>query len=109
MEHNPQSHSEPTLVFDSFDIDLVVKVLSHTAFSKSRHSSLIKYPDAGPSGPFFLFLLPVFFFFQGHKLNDTPILISSLYWVLVSSFCALSPITAYMGRTFPSRVVEMVF
>ncbi|KAI0005082.1 retinal short-chain dehydrogenase/reductase [Russula compacta] len=72
MEHNSQSHSEPTLVFDSFDVDLVVKVLSHTAFS-----------------PFFLFLLPVFFFFQGHKLNDTPILISSLYWVLVSSFWLL--------------------
>jgi len=72
MEHNSRSRSEPTLVFDNFDIDLVVKVLSHTAFS-----------------PFFLFLLPVFFFFHGHKLNDTPILVTSAYWVLVSSFWSL--------------------
>lgn len=36
MENNIQSRSEPTLIFDSFDIDLIVKVLSHTAFSKTR-------------------------------------------------------------------------
>jgi len=36
MEHSPQPHSEPTLIFDTFDIDLVVKVLSHTVFSESR-------------------------------------------------------------------------
>ena len=35
MENNPQSHNEAGLVFDNFDLDLVVKVLSHTAFSKS--------------------------------------------------------------------------
>jgi hypothetical protein len=39
MEEDPQSQSEPVLVFDNFDIDLVVKVLSHTAFSESRDSS----------------------------------------------------------------------
>ena len=42
MEKNAQSSSEPVPVFDNFDIDLVVKVLSHTAFSKSCDSSLIK-------------------------------------------------------------------
>lgn len=31
-----QARDEPAFVFDSFDIDLVVKVLSHTAFSQSR-------------------------------------------------------------------------
>ncbi|KAI9513327.1 retinal short-chain dehydrogenase/reductase [Russula earlei] len=69
MESNSESSREPALIFDNFDIDLVVKVLSHTAFS-----------------PFFLFLLPVFFFFHGNKLNDPPIVITSVYWVLVSSF-----------------------
>ncbi|KAI9447962.1 retinal short-chain dehydrogenase/reductase [Lactarius indigo] len=63
------SRDEPSLVFDSFDIDLVVKVLSHTAFS-----------------PFFLFLVPVFLIFQGYKLEDPSILGSSAYLVLVSLF-----------------------
>lgn len=35
MENGPQSRREPTLIFDTFDIDLVVKVLSHTVFSES--------------------------------------------------------------------------
>jgi len=41
MENVSRSHDEPVLVFDSFDIDLVVKVLSHTAFSESRDSSFL--------------------------------------------------------------------
>jgi len=69
MENNCRSNNEAVLVFDNFDLDLVVKVLSHTAFS-----------------PFFVFLLPVFFFFQGHNLSDTPVVVTSAYWVLVSSF-----------------------
>jgi len=69
MENSPQSRDEPTLIFDTFDIDLVVKVLSHTVFS-----------------PFFLFLQPVFFFFHGSKLTDTPVVVSSVYWALVSLF-----------------------
>jgi len=64
-----QSRDELAFVFDSFDIDLVVKVLSHTAFS-----------------PFFIFLFPVFFFFQGYKLEHPSILVSSAYFVLVSLF-----------------------
>jgi hypothetical protein len=36
--HMP-NHAESTLVFDSFDLDLVVKVLAQTAFSKMlRHA-----------------------------------------------------------------------
>ncbi|KAI0268187.1 retinal short-chain dehydrogenase/reductase [Gloeopeniophorella convolvens] len=69
MSADFQPHGEPGLVFDNFDIDLVVKVLSHTAFS-----------------PFFLCLLPIFFFFQGYKLEDPPIVITSAYLVLVSLF-----------------------
>ena len=41
MENNPQSPNEAGLVFDNFDLDLVVKVLSHTAFSKSCYFSLL--------------------------------------------------------------------
>ncbi len=93
MENNSQSPGEPVLVFDNFDIDLVVKVLSHTALSESCYSSLIEYSDGVLSGPFFLFFLPIFFYSQTQKLNDTPVLVSSVYWVLVSSFCALSPKT----------------
>ena len=109
MENGPQSRSEPTLIFDTFDIDLVVKVLSHTVFSESRGSSTFEYSDAGISGPFFLFFQPVFFFFHGSKLTDTPVVLSSVYWALVSSFCASSPSPRYLGQTFLSRVFEMVF
>jgi hypothetical protein len=91
MEKNAQSPGEPAPIFDNFDIDLVVKVLSHTAFSKScDSSSLIEYSDGVLLGPFFLFFLPIFFYSQGQKLNDAPVLVTSVYWVLVSSFCTLS-------------------
>lgn len=90
MERNAQSTSEPVLIFDNFDIDLVVKVLSHTAFSQSCDSSSIKDSDGVLLGPFFLFFLPIFFYSQGQKLNDTPVLVSSVYWVLVSLFCTSS-------------------
>lgn len=109
MENGPQSRSEPTLIFDTFDIDLVVKVLSHTVFSESRDSSTFECPNAGTSGPFFLFLQPIFFFFHGSRLTDTPVVISSVYWALVSLFCASSPSTRRLGQTFLSRVFEMVF
>ena len=109
MEHSPQPHSEPTLIFDTFDIDLVVKVLSHTVFSESRGSSIFEFSDTGISGPFFLFLQPVFFVFHDSKLTDTPVVISSVYWALVSLFCASSPSPRYLGQTFLSRVLEVVF
>ncbi len=94
MEHNSQSPGEPVLIFDNFDVDLVVKVLSHTAFSKPCYSSpSIEYSDGTPLlGPFFLFFLPIFFYSQVQRLNDTPVIVASVYWVLVSSFCALSPL-----------------
>jgi hypothetical protein len=91
MEKTAQSSSEPVPIFDNFDIDLVVKVLSHTAFSKSCDSSLIYDSDGVLLGPFFLFFLPIFFYSQSQNLNDTPVLVTSVYWVFVSLFCALSP------------------
>ncbi|KAF9534682.1 retinal short-chain dehydrogenase/reductase [Crepidotus variabilis] len=60
---------EGSPVFDSLDIDLVVKVLAHTAFS-----------------PFFLFFIPVFYFFQGAHIEDPIVVSSSIYLVGVSVF-----------------------
>jgi NAD(P)-dependent dehydrogenase (short-subunit alcohol dehydrogenase family) len=56
-------------VFDSLDIDVVVKVLENTLF-----------------GPFFLFFVPVFYFFQGAHLFDLTVVLSALYFVAVSLF-----------------------
>jgi len=56
-------------IFDTLDIDLVIKVLANTAFS-----------------PFFLSLVPVFFYFQGAKLTDPVIVFSVAYYVAVSLF-----------------------
>ncbi|KAH9977708.1 retinal short-chain dehydrogenase/reductase [Lactifluus volemus] len=66
MEDNSQSRSEPTLVFDNFDIDIVVKVLSHTAFSET-HIHLLQGSLTRDPGPFFVFLVPVFLAFQSSK------------------------------------------
>ncbi|KAF8622123.1 hypothetical protein AX15_007256 [Amanita polypyramis BW_CC] len=63
---------EPTLVFDNFDVDLVVKVSSHTLFS-----------------PFFVSLIPVFYFFQGAKVTDDAVVYSTLYFVIVSVYWIL--------------------
>ncbi|KAK1228442.1 hypothetical protein PQX77_008505 [Marasmius sp. AFHP31] len=60
------SHPDPTPVFDSLDIDLLSKVLSHTVFS-----------------PFFVFFVPVFYFFQGAKLTDPIIVTSAIYYVFL--------------------------
>ncbi len=51
------------------------------------------------TGPFFLFLVPVFFIFQGHKLEHPSILVSSAYLVLVSLFCASSPTVINLLQT----------
>jgi len=69
MEAYEQTSGEASPIFDNLDIDLVVKVLSHTAFS-----------------PFFIFFVPVFYIFQGVKLHDPPVVLASGYWVLISAF-----------------------
>jgi len=60
---------EPTLVFDTFDVDLVIKVLKQTFFS-----------------PFFLFLIPAFFYFQGFSIYHPAVFFSGLYYLAVSAF-----------------------
>jgi len=56
-------------IFDNLDIDLVVQVLANTAFS-----------------PFFVFFIPVFYIFQGAKLSDRIVVLSSIYYVVISAF-----------------------
>ncbi|EKM59280.1 uncharacterized protein PHACADRAFT_249667 [Phanerochaete carnosa HHB-10118-sp] len=60
---------DATLVFDNFDIDLLVKVLVHTAFS-----------------PFFTFFIPVFYYFQGARWPNPILVVSSGYYVAISAF-----------------------
>lgn len=64
-----ESSHESGPVFDNFDIDLLVKVLSHTAFS-----------------PFFTFFIPLFYYFQGSRWPSPILVLSSGYYVLVSVF-----------------------
>lgn len=56
-------------IFDNFDVDLLVKVLSHTAFS-----------------PFFTFFIPVFYYFQGARWPHPILVISSAYTVGICAF-----------------------
>ncbi|KAF4575144.1 hypothetical protein EYR36_006500 [Pleurotus pulmonarius] len=63
------NYSDPSPIFDSLDIDLVVKVLAHTAFS-----------------PFFTFFIPIFYLFLGAKVTDSVVVLSGVYYVVVSLF-----------------------
>ncbi|PIL37304.1 hypothetical protein GSI_00997 [Ganoderma sinense ZZ0214-1] len=56
-------------LYDSFDVDLVVKVLAYTAFS-----------------PFFTFFIPLFFYFQGSRWPDPTLIFFSFHTVAVSTF-----------------------
>ncbi|KAL9713142.1 hypothetical protein Ac2012v2_004383 [Leucoagaricus gongylophorus] len=60
---------EPSQVFDNFDIDLVVKVLSHTVFS-----------------PFFTFFIPLFYLSQGEQITSKSFSYSAAHFVVVSAF-----------------------
>jgi len=61
--------SEPSPIFDALDIDLVVKVLAHTAFS-----------------PFFTFFIPIFYYFQGARYHDPIVLYSGGWFVAMAMF-----------------------
>ncbi|RPD67000.1 retinal short-chain dehydrogenase/reductase [Lentinus tigrinus ALCF2SS1-7] len=56
-------------LYDSFDVDLIVKVLSHTAFS-----------------PFFTFFIPLFFYFQGARWPEPVLVLTAFHNVAVSAF-----------------------
>ncbi|KAI0796923.1 retinal short-chain dehydrogenase/reductase [Abortiporus biennis] len=56
-------------IYDALDIDLVVKVLNHTAFS-----------------PFFTCMIPIFYYFQGARWPDTILVVTLAYTIGVSAF-----------------------
>lgn len=56
-------------LYDSFDVDLIMKVLSHTAFS-----------------PFFTFFIPLFYIFRGARWPDALVVVTAGYNVVVSAF-----------------------
>jgi len=88
MEAKEQPH-DVSPIFDSLDIDLLVKVLSHTAFSKAESFACLSTLMVNLLGPFFLFFIPVFYVFQGAKLTDRIVVLSASYYVAVSCFCAV--------------------
>jgi NAD(P)-dependent dehydrogenase (short-subunit alcohol dehydrogenase family) len=67
MEHTHNEGSSP--IFDNLDLDLVVQVLANTAFS-----------------PFFVFFVPVFYIFQGARFSDRIIVVSFVYYLVISLF-----------------------
>ncbi|KAF8914210.1 retinal short-chain dehydrogenase/reductase [Gymnopilus junonius] len=68
MEHSHRTE-DGTPIFDSLDIDLVVKVLTNTAFS-----------------PFFVGIIPIFYIFQGARPSDSIVISSAIYWVVICAF-----------------------
>jgi hypothetical protein len=75
-----------TLIFDNFDVDLLVKVLENTAFS-AYLLYLMGLLLKELLGPFFLFFVPIFYFFHGAKVSDPSIVLSSTYFISVTIFC----------------------
>ncbi|KAF9481842.1 retinal short-chain dehydrogenase/reductase [Pholiota conissans] len=66
---NGRSNTDGSPIFDNLDIDLIMKVLANTAFS-----------------PFFIFFMPIFYYFQGFQLDHPKIVYSSIYWIFISLF-----------------------
>jgi len=64
--------TEVTNVLDNVDIDMVMKVLTQTAFS-----------------PFFTFFVPIFYIFQGYSYTSNVVLAPSAYCAAISAFWAL--------------------
>ncbi|KZP20196.1 retinal short-chain dehydrogenase/reductase [Athelia psychrophila] len=71
-DSEPTQFQDPSPIFDSFDVDLVLKVLSHTLFS-----------------PFFTLLIPIFYFFQGMAIRSPAVVGSFAYYLLVSAFWSI--------------------
>ncbi|KAG1752549.1 retinal short-chain dehydrogenase reductase [Suillus paluster] len=67
---NAPSSDDPAPIYDSVDIDMVVKVLSQTAFS-----------------PFFTCFIPIFYAFQGYEFTNPVVIAPSIYCAAVSAFC----------------------
>ncbi|KAI0700718.1 retinal short-chain dehydrogenase/reductase [Cytidiella melzeri] len=72
MQAEEQPVYDVSPIMDSFDIDLVVKVLNHTAFS-----------------PFFTSLVPIFYFFHGARWPDSILVCAVVYSAAISAFWLL--------------------
>jgi hypothetical protein len=101
-------------IFDNLDVDLVLKVLSHTAFSQFKSISHIRVDVSSKSifaGPFFTFFIPVFYVFQGLSYTNPAVVISSAYYVAVCAFCALVVFCQNESTALNHwcRVIEVVF
>lgn len=94
-----EAQYDATPIFDSFDVDLLVKVLAHTAFSRSHipylwHSAYT--PNQSLPGPFFTFFIPVFYYFQGARWSDGIVVYSAIYCAAMCAFCG-SPTIAFLS------------
>ncbi|KAH9943291.1 retinal short-chain dehydrogenase/reductase [Epithele typhae] len=56
-------------LYDSFDVDLIMKVLAHTLFS-----------------PFFTFFVPIFYIFHGAGLTDAVVVVPALFNLSLCAF-----------------------
>ena len=86
-----------TLVFDTFDADLVIKVLANTAFS-----------------PFFTGMIPIFCYFHVGTFKDDAVVSSFCYFSLISSFCTSAILSVLRlvhlcVQQLECRVHQMVF
>ena len=53
-------------------------------------------------GPFFIFLVPVFFVFQGYQVHSQVVQYCMLYFAFVSSFCEFRGRLGAQGRNSTS-------
>jgi hypothetical protein len=75
--HPPPQKFESTLAFDALDLDLVVKVASHTVFS-----------------PFFTFFVPIIYKGVGQEWTEPNVYLSIAWFLLVTIICE-QPFTAF--------------
>jgi hypothetical protein len=74
---------EGTLAFDNLDIDLILKVASHTIF-----------------GPFFTFFVPIIYKGMGAPWTAPTVFYSSAWFLFVTSICTLLAPPAESGFAF---------
>jgi hypothetical protein len=87
------SQAEPAVhpIFDQLDIDLVVKVLAHTAFSTFMSvASIVGLVCSFGQGPTFIVLIAIFYWFHDSPWYDPKVAGPLAYSVALSSFCKCS-------------------
>ena len=74
-------------IFDSLDVDLVMKVLSNTAFSQWIFLPFTPLIECVSIGPFFVFWIPMFYRAQGIQWNSPIVSYSLAYFAGLCLFC----------------------